>query len=168
MVWIGLIWLMILTSGKLLWTRYWTAGFHKMLGNSSVAAHWAASQEGLSSMSEWVNRQRIFKPLAWILLLPPQMYTPLWHNKIPSLDRNLRTCMLDLWSIKFLIKILWTWPNMTQNMYVIWAQIDCDFVHGRKAFSFMRSQGKVFMHTRLLRKYVLPRMFEILSTLRPY
>jgi hypothetical protein len=32
------------------WTRYWTFGFHKMLGNSSVAAQLAASQEGLSSM----------------------------------------------------------------------------------------------------------------------
>jgi hypothetical protein len=28
------------------------SGFHKMLGNSSVAAQLAASQEGLSSVSE--------------------------------------------------------------------------------------------------------------------
>jgi hypothetical protein len=33
--------------------RWWTSGFHKMLGSSRVAAQLAASQEGLSSMSEW-------------------------------------------------------------------------------------------------------------------
>jgi hypothetical protein len=42
------------TRGKFLWTRQWTFGFHKMLGNSWVSAQLAASQEGLSSMSEWV------------------------------------------------------------------------------------------------------------------
>jgi hypothetical protein len=48
MVWIGLIWLRIVTSGGLLRT----SGFHKMLGSSRVAAQLAASREGLSSMSE--------------------------------------------------------------------------------------------------------------------
>jgi hypothetical protein len=50
MEWTGLIWLRIETSGWLLWTRQWTFGFHKMLGNSWVAVQTAASQEGLSSM----------------------------------------------------------------------------------------------------------------------
>jgi hypothetical protein len=54
MVWIGLIWLMIGTSGGLLGTRQWTSGFHKMLASSWVAAQLTASQEELSSMSEWV------------------------------------------------------------------------------------------------------------------
>jgi hypothetical protein len=53
MLWIKLIWLRIGTSGGLLWTRYWTFGSHKMLGIFWVAAQLAASQEGLSSMSEW-------------------------------------------------------------------------------------------------------------------
>jgi hypothetical protein len=53
MVWIGLIWLRIGASGWLLWTRQWTSGFHKTLWSSWVAAQLAASQEGLSSMSEW-------------------------------------------------------------------------------------------------------------------
>jgi hypothetical protein len=52
MVWIGLIWLRIGTSGGLLWTRWWTFGFHKLVGSFWVAAQLAASQEGLSSMSE--------------------------------------------------------------------------------------------------------------------
>jgi hypothetical protein len=39
------------TSGGLLWTRWWTFGFHKMMGSSWVAAQLAASQEGLSSVS---------------------------------------------------------------------------------------------------------------------
>jgi hypothetical protein len=37
-----------------MWTRWWTSGFHKMLGSSRVAAQLEASQEGLCSMSEWV------------------------------------------------------------------------------------------------------------------
>jgi hypothetical protein len=52
---IGSIWLKIGTGGGLMWTRWWTSGFHKMLGSSRIAAQLAASQEGPSSMSEWVN-----------------------------------------------------------------------------------------------------------------
>jgi hypothetical protein len=49
-VWIGLIWLRIGTSGGLLCTWWWTSGFHKLLGSSWVAAELAVSQ-GLSSMT---------------------------------------------------------------------------------------------------------------------
>jgi hypothetical protein len=35
MMWIGWIWLRIQISGGLLWIRYWTSGFHKMLRSSS-------------------------------------------------------------------------------------------------------------------------------------
>jgi hypothetical protein len=52
MEWIGLEWLRIGTSGRLLWTRYWTFGFHKMLGSSWGAAQLIAPQEGLSSVSK--------------------------------------------------------------------------------------------------------------------
>jgi hypothetical protein len=31
-MWIGFIWLKIGTGGGLLWTRWWTFGFHKMWG----------------------------------------------------------------------------------------------------------------------------------------
>jgi hypothetical protein len=48
--WTASIWLRIGTSGGLLWTRWWTFGFHKMLGNSWVAAQLVASQERLSSV----------------------------------------------------------------------------------------------------------------------
>jgi hypothetical protein len=54
MVWIGSIWLRIGTSEGLLWTRWWTFGFHKMPGSSWVAAQLAASQEGLSSVSKYM------------------------------------------------------------------------------------------------------------------
>jgi hypothetical protein len=50
-----LIWLRIRASEGCLWTRYGTLGFHKMLGSSSVTAQLAASQEGLSSMNEWLT-----------------------------------------------------------------------------------------------------------------
>jgi hypothetical protein len=50
-----LIWLRIGTSGGFLWTRQSTSGIHKMLGSSWVAAQLEASQEGLSSMSQWIQ-----------------------------------------------------------------------------------------------------------------
>jgi hypothetical protein len=37
------------------WTRYWTFGFHKMLGSSWGAAQLAAPQEGLSSVSKYIT-----------------------------------------------------------------------------------------------------------------
>jgi hypothetical protein len=52
MVWIGSILLNIETSGGFSWTRYWSFGFHKMLGISWVAAQLAAPQDGLSSVSK--------------------------------------------------------------------------------------------------------------------
>jgi hypothetical protein len=42
-------------GGGLMWTRWWTSGFRKMLGSCRAAAQLAASQEGLSSMSKWVS-----------------------------------------------------------------------------------------------------------------
>jgi uncharacterized protein YeeX (DUF496 family) len=65
MVEIGSIWLRIGTGGGLMWKRWWTSGFHKMLGSSRVVAQLAASQEGLSSMSEWVN-PTTFDVLIWV------------------------------------------------------------------------------------------------------
>jgi hypothetical protein len=50
--WDGVAW--IGTSGGLLWIRYWTYGFHEMLGSSWVGAQLAASQEGLSSVSKYM------------------------------------------------------------------------------------------------------------------
>jgi hypothetical protein len=57
MVGIGSIWLRIGTGGGLMWTRWWTSGFHKMLRSSWVAAQLAASREGLGS-SEWVSESQ--------------------------------------------------------------------------------------------------------------
>jgi hypothetical protein len=54
MGWTGSIWLRIGTSGGLLWKRWWTFGFHKMLGSSWVAAQLAVSQDGLSSVNKQV------------------------------------------------------------------------------------------------------------------
>jgi hypothetical protein len=68
MVWIGLIWLRIGTSGWLSWTRWWTSGFHKMLGCSRVAAQLAASQEGLSSMSDpSIHLSMALRSFCWAL-----------------------------------------------------------------------------------------------------
>jgi hypothetical protein len=48
---IGLIWLRMRTSGGAVVNTVMNfRGFHKMLGNSSVAVQLAVSQEGLSSM----------------------------------------------------------------------------------------------------------------------
>jgi hypothetical protein len=48
-VWTGLIWRRIGTSGRLLLTWYWTFGFHEMLENSWVV-EWLVTSQGLSSM----------------------------------------------------------------------------------------------------------------------
>jgi hypothetical protein len=58
MEWTGLIWLRIGTSGGFLWIRYWTFGFHEILGSSWGAAQLAAPQEGLSSVSKQVRLER--------------------------------------------------------------------------------------------------------------
>ena len=44
--WTGFIWLRIGASGRLLWIRYWTFGFHKRLGFS-----WLAKRELFASRS---------------------------------------------------------------------------------------------------------------------
>jgi hypothetical protein len=54
MVWFWLMWLRIGTSGGPLRTRYWTFGFHKMLGGSWVATQLASLPERLSSVSKYV------------------------------------------------------------------------------------------------------------------
>jgi hypothetical protein len=52
--WDGVDWIdMAQDRDQLLWTRYWTLGFHKMLGSSWVAAQLVAPQEGLSSVSKY-------------------------------------------------------------------------------------------------------------------
>ena len=48
--WTGLLWLRVVTGRGLLWVRWWTFGFRKMLGISWLAANQLASQEGLCSM----------------------------------------------------------------------------------------------------------------------
>jgi hypothetical protein len=58
-VWISLIWLRTGTSDTLLWTRQWTFGFHKTLGNSRVAGRLAASQELLNSMELLRDEQQV-------------------------------------------------------------------------------------------------------------
>jgi hypothetical protein len=49
-MWTGLVWLRVRTGGEILWIRYWTFGFHKMLGNYRVAEHLVASRVVLSSI----------------------------------------------------------------------------------------------------------------------
>jgi hypothetical protein len=82
MVWIGLIWLRIGTSGGLLWTQYWTFGFHKMPGSSRVDAqfvHFCLLNSGLLSWAgvNWTvcsfpfipSRPTEYRPPSWIVHL---------------------------------------------------------------------------------------------------
>jgi hypothetical protein len=58
-VWAGSVWLRVGTSGGLLWTRWWTFGFHKILGSSWVPAQLAASQKGSAPwVSKWCHLRR--------------------------------------------------------------------------------------------------------------
>jgi hypothetical protein len=61
MVWTGLIWLRIGTSGELLWIWYWSFSFDKMLGGSWVAA----PQEGLSSVSKITDLGSLKLNVSW-------------------------------------------------------------------------------------------------------
>jgi hypothetical protein len=65
MVWTGLMWRRIGTSGGLLWTR-WTFRFHTALGSFWVAALLAACQEGLSSIRlvSWLVKQHCWTVVA--------------------------------------------------------------------------------------------------------
>jgi hypothetical protein len=54
-MWTGLVWFRIGTGGELLWIRYWTFGFHKMLGNYRVPKQLRISRVVLSSM-ELIHR----------------------------------------------------------------------------------------------------------------
>jgi hypothetical protein len=65
-VWTGLVWLRIETGGELLWIRYWTFGFHKMLGASRVP-----KQLGIS----WV----VLSCMELVRLSPSSVYTLQWN-----------------------------------------------------------------------------------------
>jgi hypothetical protein len=115
MVWTGFIWLRIGTIGGLLWTRWWTFGFHKMLGSSWVAAKLAASQEGLSSVSKYPiqNSLLVTEPRTrdnnitkkkkrihiWLFLSPRISDTQLWllHKYDTTPGRNSCLCILITW-----------------------------------------------------------------------
>jgi hypothetical protein len=49
-MWTGLVWLRIGAGVELLWIRYWTLGFHKMLQNYRVSKQQGISRVVLSSM----------------------------------------------------------------------------------------------------------------------
>jgi hypothetical protein len=68
MIQTGLIWHNIGTSGKLLWARQLTFGFHKIIvfGNTLVAVRLTACLEGFSSMQlvrRWICNQLLNKVL---------------------------------------------------------------------------------------------------------
>jgi hypothetical protein len=48
-MWTGFVWLRIGTGGELFWIRYWTIGFHKLLGNHGVSKQLGISRVVLSS-----------------------------------------------------------------------------------------------------------------------
>jgi hypothetical protein len=123
MEWIGLIWLRIGTSGELLWTRYWTFRFHKMLGGSWGAAQLAAPQEGLSSVS-------LFKASSssWMALQPLwalASFSVSWsiHNRQNSLNewsahRMASTETLDgKWPIILLRGPVGAWGSLTCSKF---------------------------------------------------
>jgi hypothetical protein len=92
MVWIGLIWFGIGTSGELLWVWRWTFGFHEMLGSSWVAAQLIAPQEGLSYVS--INGMSLSNNECYFLKhkLPFMVY----HQNIRSI-RGKTDELLSMW-----------------------------------------------------------------------
>jgi hypothetical protein len=58
----GLVWLRIGTGGELVWIRYWTFGFHEMLGNYLVASRVVLSSiEFVSSKSKDEHAGQVFQ-----------------------------------------------------------------------------------------------------------
>jgi hypothetical protein len=53
MVWIGLLWLRIGTSGGLSWTRYWIFGFHKCWEVLEWLHNWRLLKNG---SAPWVSK----------------------------------------------------------------------------------------------------------------
>jgi hypothetical protein len=71
--------------------RKWTFGFNKTLGSSWMTAQLAASQEGLSSMSEWVSEVR--RSVSWM------PYAPSGSNRKRRRRRRRRCCLMKIEAI---------------------------------------------------------------------
>jgi hypothetical protein len=113
MVGIGSIWLRIGIGGGLMSTRWWTSGFHKMLGSSWVAAKLAASQEGLSSMvSEWCTnvytRQVFFSSLNFSVLC-----NAIINLGPPPTETSSGRCLCKLLSIHETVRLRFKWMFST-------------------------------------------------------
>jgi hypothetical protein len=100
--WDGMDWsigLRMGTSGGLLWIRWWTSGFHKMLGSSRVAAQFAASQEGLSCMREWVSE--------WVIIY----YRFTWRVSNVQLHLSWFSLHISKYYCNFSLEGTWTLYN---------------------------------------------------------
>jgi hypothetical protein len=145
MVGIGSIWLRIRTGGGLMWRRWWTSGFHKMLGSSRVAAQLAASQEGPSSMSEcewdrtiwcaWVHCNNSSRRGAIFLYNMQHCWTILWNvMRLSNYTQNWMHCnkittefLFHVWKLPVILKFKFI--NSPQNIFlygesVIWSKFE--------------------------------------------
>jgi hypothetical protein len=89
-----------------------------MLGSSWIAAQLTASQEGLSSMSEWVSSGKILWRLVWGLRFSQQWrfilwYLGLWYNEVcvrtPPPSSELKTeavCFCETFNL-----LPWRWKQ---------------------------------------------------------
>jgi hypothetical protein len=96
-MWTRLVWLRIETGGKLLWIRYWTFGFHKLLGNYRVSKQLGISRVVLSSM-ELVSFIFIIeclesKPSVWV----SQSYVALWVCRAISFPELRKTIIFSVY-----------------------------------------------------------------------
>jgi hypothetical protein len=106
MLWTGSIRLRIRTIGGLLWTRWWTFGFLKMLGSSWEAAQLAASQEELCSVSNL-----LLLWLWWLLLLYVMEHFHTFWQVIMQVARILGRPLRERW-FRVCFRCRQPWPKI--------------------------------------------------------
>jgi hypothetical protein len=115
MLWTGSIWLRIGTSWGLLLTRCWTFEFIKMLGCSWVAAQFAASQEGLSSVSNYF----IFLPS----YIPPSLYFQFLLSFSPSFPPSFfLTCFFYFFVVDCYI-LASSADSLPKALHYLWSRV---------------------------------------------
>jgi hypothetical protein len=89
-LWTEFVWLMIVPSGGLLWTRQWTFGFHKIQGISSLAGDYHPVEKDSAPLSCHHRILRILTTATTLALIKGSYKHQNLHVVIGMLQRILR------------------------------------------------------------------------------
>jgi hypothetical protein len=129
MMWAGLVCLKIGTSGGFLWIRYWTFGFHKLLGNY-VSKQLGISRVVLSSM------ELVYMPLYYR-----------WYNMQQKIFMGVK----DAWCVMLTISL----PSLSrcQENMVAWTYQTPMSLYGQLLFFFFLCKKEIFIHREKISNY---------------